>query len=466
MLLIALHGGLAWLSRRFAYEAALLTKPVWAAVGLMLLAGAVYLLALRGWRKLGTESPTPRPLALWILAAGVAMRAVFLFSTPVLEDDFYRYLWDGAVAASGENPFAYAPDEVVMADETSALSPQLRQLAATGEETLWRINHSDLRTIYPPVAQAAFALAYWLAPWQLWAWRLVLFGFDLATLGLLALFFRRWQLPLVGLTVYWWNPLVVMQSYNAAHMDAVVLPFVLGALWLAISGRQVWAAGVLGLAVGAKVWPVLLLPVLLRSLLARPVRLAGALVVFAAVSAAMFWPVYRAGLNQSSGFTAYSQSWEMNDALFMALLWPFKQFGKWQGWEPRTGQLTVRLITALLLAGLLVWLIRRAAVSEIELAERCLWLVAGLFLLSPAQFPWYALWFIPLLALRPRWSLLWLSALLPLYYLRFYFSARGKVAVFDHGIVWVEYVPVWLLMAREWYRVQRGHTAVLWEAGG
>lgn len=464
MLLIALQCGLAWLSRCFAYDAALLTKPVLVVVGLLLLLGVVYLLALRGLRKLPAEAAIQRLLAFWILAAGVAMRAVLLFSTPVLEDDFYRYLWDGAVTASGENPFAYTPDEVVMADETPSLPPKLRQLAGPGEETLWRINHSDLRTIYPPVAQVAFALAYWIAPWQLWAWRLVLFGFDLATLGLLALFFRRWQLPLAGLAVYWWNPLVVMQSCNAAHMDAVVLPFVLGALWLAISGRQVWAAGALGLAVGAKVWPVLLLPVLLRSLLARPRRLAGALAVFAAICAALFWPVYRAGLNQSSGFTAYSQSWEMNDALFMALLWPFKQLGKWQGWEPRTAQLTVRFITALLLAGLLVWLIRRAAMSEIELAERCLWLVAALFLLSPAQFPWYGLWFVPLLALRPRWSLLWLTALLPLYYLRFYFSARGQVTVFDHGIVWVEYVPVWLLLAREWYRVRRGHTAVLWEA--
>ncbi|HWQ34981.1 MAG TPA: hypothetical protein VNQ79_19205 [Blastocatellia bacterium] len=72
---------------------------------------------------------------------------------------------------------------------------------------------------------------------------------------------------------------------------------------------------------------------------------------------------------------------------------------------------------------------------------------------------------MPLLALRPRWSLLWLTALLPLYYLRFYFSARSRVAVFDHGIVWLEYVPVWWLLAREWLRAWRGHQVVLWEAG-
>jgi hypothetical protein len=34
----------------------------------------------------------------------------------------------------------------------------------------------------------------------------VLFGFELATLGWLALFMRRWQLPVAALAVYWWNP--------------------------------------------------------------------------------------------------------------------------------------------------------------------------------------------------------------------------------------------------------------------
>ena len=38
---------------------------------------------------------------------------------------------------------------------------------------LERINYPGLTTVYPPVAQAAFALAYWLKPWSLDAWRLV-----------------------------------------------------------------------------------------------------------------------------------------------------------------------------------------------------------------------------------------------------------------------------------------------------
>jgi hypothetical protein len=45
-----------------------------------------------------------------------------------------------------------------------------------------------------------------------------------------------------------------------------------------------------------------------------------------------------------------------------------------------------------------------------------------------------------------------LIGLMPLYYLNFYFYARGQNAVFNHGIVWLEYVPVWILLIRETVR--------------
>ncbi len=52
------------------------------------------------------------------------------------------------------------------------------------------MNHSYLRSIYPPVAQAAFALAHWIGPWEVSAWRLVLLLFDTMTLGLLILVYE------------------------------------------------------------------------------------------------------------------------------------------------------------------------------------------------------------------------------------------------------------------------------------
>ena len=75
------------------------------------------------------------------------------------------------------------------------------------------------------------------------------------------------------------------------------------------------------------------------------------------------------------------------------------------------------------------------------------------------------MWLLPLLALTPRLSLLSLTALLPLYYLRFYFEARGEPGRFDHGVVWIEHLPVLALLVWEWLRPKRQSIDVS-ETGG
>jgi hypothetical protein len=82
-------------------------------------------------------------------------------------------------------------------------------------------------------------------------------------------------------------------------------------------------------------------------------------------------------------------------------------------------------------------------------------IVAVLFLLSPTQFPWYYVWVVPFLALSPSLGLLALTAVLPCYYLRFYFDARDQIALFDYGIVWLEYVPIMVLLIVEWFTMRR-----------
>jgi len=42
--------------------------------------------------------------------------------------------------------------------------------------------------------------------------------------------------------------------------------------------------------------------------------------------------------------------------------------------------------------------------------------------------------------------------LMPLYYLRYYLEGIGQLWYFDHLVVWIEFVPVWLLIFWEWRR--------------
>ena len=84
-------------------------------------------------------------------------------------------------------------------------------------------------------------------------------AFDLAAGALVLLLLRRLRLPLIWFAVYWWNPVLIKEGLNTGHMDLVVLPFLLGAIYLALRDRPVLSAASLALAAGAKVWPVLLL---------------------------------------------------------------------------------------------------------------------------------------------------------------------------------------------------------------
>jgi hypothetical protein len=420
-------------------------------------AGVVYLLAISRITRL----PDSTRLLIFVLAAGAVMRLVLLFSTPILEDDFYRYLWDGAVTAQGVNPYIHAPADLLadpgLHDEVPSV---LRQLAPEADNVLPRINHPHLSTIYPPLSQLAFALAYWLAPFSLTAWRLVLLAFDLATLVLLYAILRTLNLPLLLLTIYWWNPLFLKEVVNSAHLDVLALPFVLGAVLLTLKGRPLAALAPLAGGIGAKLWPFLLAPLILRPLLSQPRRLVLGVLLLGTMLVLLFLPVLVAGGGESTGFWTYARHWEMNDALFKLLHWGVLAALSGFGAISSAAPVVTRMIVLGLLSVWIVWQVRQPWQDGNDFCERALLILAALFLLSPTQFPWYYIMLIPFLTLRPRWSLLLLTVLLPLYYLRYAFLARGQAVWFDYGLVWLEYLPVWLLLIKEGLAQHRTPQAV------
>jgi hypothetical protein len=386
-----------------------------------------------------------------VILLGLVARMIMFISTPILEDDYYRYLWDGGVLANGFNPYRYSPQDI-LDEKVPDIPDELRRLADDAVPVLQRINYPRLRTIYPPVAESAFAVAHIIRPWSMTAWRAVLLTFDLGTLYLLFKILRRSNLPLIGLVIYWWNPLLIKEIYNSGHMDVVIFPFILGALMFSMKQRYALASGTLGIAVGVKFWPAVLLPVILRPLLSKPKHLVPAVVVFACVSSVMFLPFLEAGLGSDSGFRAYSRYWEMNDALFMLILWVVKFLLKTLSLDAFSAQTGTRVLVSCMLLLWIIWILRFDHNSSAEISRRFLPVIAALFLLSPTQFPWYSLWILPFLAMHFRPSLSLLTVLLPLYYMRFYLHARGMVYIHDVGVVWLEFVPVWCLLIWEWKR--------------
>ena len=386
----------------------------------------------------------------------------------------------------GHNPYAVVPAQVTaaLADPSQAtiLAPGIVELGQQAEAAggiLGRINHPDLSTVYPPVTQGAFALAHLAKPWSLGAWRLLLLGFDLVTVALLLKLLVRLNLPVTWVVLYWWNPLVLKEVFNSGHMETVILPFLLGGVLLALHRRFVWAALLITLGAGAKLWPVILLPILLAPIAREPKKLAPALAVVLALGLLMLIPIYTGGIDDRSGFLNYGRTWEMNDSAYMLILWGVKGVSHLAIASP-TSQLTDELqsafvmehmitrgLVALGLVVIVILLARGKRRGDESVIRACMWAVAALFLLSPTQFPWYFIWVLPFAVIDRRWSLLILVALLPLYNLRFLFKdiEAGSVAeimwffghwlgiarpepkhIFDYGIVFLEFLPVWALL--------------------
>ncbi len=360
------------------------------------------------WRHPGRVPLAP------ILVFAVSFRVLAAAEPPSLSSDAYRYAWDGQVQRSGINPYRYAPaDEALRSLRDEAIHPN--------------INRPPARTVYPPGAQ----LLYRLLPYDIDGVRLVMIGFDLLTMLLLARLLMVLSLDPARVLLYAWSPLVVYEVGNNGHLDAAMVALLVGAV-LAQRARRHTAVGLLlGGASALKLYPLLTAVALARE---RPRRVLG---VAAALLASLYllygWSVGTKVLGFLPRYVGSAEDHNIGlRALFEWLL---------SGVIDQPRPIAFGLCVLVLLLG--VGLIARAGG---ELEEQLLRLI-GLYLLTlPTAFhPWYALWLLPWLCIHPRASWLWLTAALPLSYLKY--GAPG--GIMPAWVVPVELVPVAVLLALE-----------------
>ena len=441
--LVCLSLAVVAMSRWFGYDTDVVHMPIPALTALLVASGVAYVVVVpRFVSAVPVGGNSRRAAFVLMVAAGLVARLVLFASEPILEDDYQRYLWDGAVTANLHNPYAVAPQAVIAGGPTHPLGA----LAARSGPVLERIGHGELTTIYPPLAQAAFTAAYLIAPFSLTAWRSVLLAFDIATLGLIVVWLGTLGRSPLWAALYWWNPVVIKELFNAAHMDGLLAPFVLAALLLALN-RPLLATAAVGIAFGIKFWPALLLPLIWRPLASDWRRLAIAGLAFAPFAVVALWPQIAAGLDRGAGLVAYAGTWSRNSALYPAL----ETLIGW-GVGGAHAPLVARGLIAAALVATAVRLAWRPIGSQGDLVRRATLLVGALFLLIPAQYPWYSVWLAPLLAIHPIPGLLLLPAVLPLCELFFYFAAREMPDVFIRFIVWGIWIPVWIMLAVDWRR--------------
>lgn len=400
-----------------------------------------------------------RPHMAIMVVVGLAMRLVWLGSPVPLEDDFNRYLLDGAMVAAAADPYAAAPEQLL-----SAPPQRLAALVTAGRHVIEAVNFGELTSIYPGTAQLVFALAHVLAPWQADGLRLVLLAADGMTLVLLTSTLAALGRPRILAALYWCNPFVVLTTAATIHIDALLPPLLLGALLALWRRREVASAVLLALAVGVKLWPILLAPLFLRTAWhdRGRVSVAGRLraaalpsLAFVVLVAVLVGPLAVASMRPSSGLAAYGANWSNNNAIFA---WSEDLIETvLDGIIDIDVERWLRVGSALAAGAVAIGVAVSGQVPPLGrtalrwLVSRGLVVAAAVFYLSPAQFPWYALWFLPLAAVLEVWPLLLASVLLPLYYLSFPLSAIGEGDAYHFGVALLHALPV-LIWSAIWYR--------------
>lgn len=407
---------------------------------LLSLSGAGVLLAVWFARDLVVRGG----VGLAVAAAGILMRVPFFGAGLMLEDDHFRYLLDGAMLAEGLSPYAHAPASVLNGGAGVPAG-----IVEAGRAVIAAINFPELRSIYPGGAQLMFVLAHWIKPWSIDGLRLVIFACEALTALLVwRLLVLSRRSPLLT-ALYWCNPLMAFCLTGQAHIDATLLPPLLLALLAAHRTAGAGAGLGLGLAVGVKLWPILLAPLIMRALWPDRQELTRFLGTLAGVTLVLCGPLFWASRMPDSGLTAYASSWSINNAPYA---WVSIAFYKLIG--PGTGEAILRALVMLASAGASLMLARRRPTGLTGLLWRATLLAALVFYLSPAQFPWYSAWFLPLAAASGAWGLAAASVGLPVYYLFFPFALVGVGELHGYRLAFFHLLPpllmtLWVVLHRK-----------------
>ena len=204
-----------------------------------------------------------------IIFLAIVFRLVLLFMTPNLSDDYYRFIWDGNIISSGNNPYEFTPNN----QEFNSIKDKitLKDRTFVGNEAFPDgMNSKNYYSVYPPVNQVIFGVSSFFAGNDNWSnilfLRIIIIAFDLGVIiqltSLLKWFSKKKEL----IIIYALNPLVITELTGNLHFEGVTIFFVLAAILLILKHKYLQSGLIYSLAIGTKLIPLILLPVFLFKL--------------------------------------------------------------------------------------------------------------------------------------------------------------------------------------------------------
>lgn len=252
-----------------------------------------------------------------IISVAIIVRCFYLFRTPELSDDIYRYLWDGIHMLQGNNPYSFAPLEMPTFDVMSS-------------DLLKKINHPELVSIYPPAAQFIFLLGAFLTK-SVTGIKISLFIIDIAACIIIIKVLAHMELPVWRTVLYAWHPISVLEIAASGHVDGVGIFFLILSIYIlcvsyqankiAYPSREMLLIFIAGASFGTgslvKLYPLFLIPAFLIMIKGTKRLLFGLGVI---LSLAIFTMPFMPDLGNSfDTLKIYLKNWEFANFAFRTI---------------------------------------------------------------------------------------------------------------------------------------------------
>lgn len=338
----------------------------------------------------------------WVIYASLFIRFILLLSVPNLNNDIYRYIWDGNLQAIGFNPYTLSPKDV--------MDGGLNHFKNAGN-LFHQVNSIRDLSAFAPLNEALFYISIKASlghqNMAIVFIKFMLFVAEVFSISALLNLLKHFNLPAKNIFIYALSPLAIIEISGNAHTEAIIICMMLLAFQYHINNKHFRAILFYALSIASGLFPLFLLPVFLaRNGTKQNLKLIGFLALFLFVFFGLYFQNREILHTYSITLQRYYNEFEFNSLFYYWL----NYFLPFNNKEIILGILS-RVFTAVAIIILIVlsWQNRKKELSSVLPIVQ---IFLGLFfILFPVLNPWYLLPIIMVSVFIPWQSILLWSAL-------------------------------------------------------
>lgn len=197
-----------------------------------------------------------------LVGISILFRLIFLFATPNLSQDFYRFIWDGRLILEGFNPYLSLPETFI--ERGNLIISEAKELY----NGMGNLNGSHY-TNYPPLNQLNFLIAALFSSKSIFG-SIVILRLQIIFADIGIIYFGRKLLDKLNINaknIFWYalNPFVIIEMTGNLHFESVMLFFLVWSLYQFYQKKWIIGSILLGCSISIKLIPLLFLPLFFDS---------------------------------------------------------------------------------------------------------------------------------------------------------------------------------------------------------